>query len=390
MEFQGYIYHQRSPFYVTLMLPIVSIKNGIELLRKFLQKLIWAELIHKPPTPSLNQELLTIIVFLIFCLVCIASHRYSHFYGLIVGLSAACWYLDLTLSKRDYGHKLNTNLHITKDEYCYYHLQNNHTHKFHRSQLAAIGVQQPQIFSHAFGAPIARPWQISLVLENGETLIVDEIHKTVPALTKSQALATSFQVPVTFAATPNLELDTDAIKISKQPHQWHIFSQWTSKSSKLFFAKVSNDSGFLLFAIVLTEFMARFGGLLDQTLGYYQQTGGIYLNIGYLWTGYKINWLELTTAAIAIAMMIWRGIQISQVKHIYLDATQITYAINRKPIARLNCIQLKYLTLIDYPETMLLIFDGQAAIEIKDLLQPQDFQALFMAITAGMQELCPN
>jgi len=438
---QGYVSDRRSPFYVALLLPLITLKQGIELVRGFLHRLIWSELRQQatPKEPDPIQELMMIFSLGIFCLVCVASYKFYPYYSAISVFIGGCWYIDLVLSQRNYARKLPVHLTLAQDNYYTWKLQSAHSQKFHRSNLKGIGISQVKILSGAFETAIAQPWQIFLMLENraiegGTNLIIYEDIQTLKILAKARELSQSLQVPITFLnadrnhqinyspnwqckehssessfeeslsnkSTPNdaailwnpraafretpreTKHNPKGIAIQKQPSKWHIFSNWNSASSGYFFGRVFDDAGFLLFALFLTEFMSRCGRIIDTMISIYHEQGAIYINFDNLLSSYSFSWLRVLEVAIATGIMIWRGIQISQVKHIYINADHLKYGINRKAIAQLNLASLESIVLIKRPEPQILIFDDQKTIEIKDLLTSQDYEDMFSIINEGI------
>jgi len=397
MEFSGYISDQRSPFYAALLAPIAVIKGALDYIRKSIHNLIWSELTqgNSPEEPDLLQDLINLMAFILFCVFCLLSSKFRQYYPAITLFLGCCWYLDLLLSKRIYAKKLPVHLTLTKDNY--YQLESLKSHKFHHSKLVAISIHKVKIFSHAFNVAIAQPWQIILVLENGKHIPIHEEHQAIKALNTAKDLAQSLEVPFNFLNAQTQidqkirhnwqidhKLNRSAIALNQTPHKWHIFTHWALRDSWYAVGKVLIESGFLLFVLILSEFMARFGRIIDNIITIQRTQGIIYINFSDLFTGFGFNWLQVIPIAIAIALTFWRGIQISNIKHLYLTADHLTYGINHKAIAQLELLSLQ-LNLINQPEPMLLLFDDKVAIEIKDLLKPDNYLELFLTIDEGLQ-----
>ncbi len=397
MEFTGYISDRRSPFYTALLAPIAAIKQALDYVRKFIHNLIWSELTqgNSPEDPDLLQDLINLMGFVFFCIFCLLSSKFHKYNPVIAIFLGCCWYIDLMLSKRLYARKLPIRLTLTKDNY--YQLESSQSHKFHRANLAAIGIHKVKIFSPAFAVAIAQPWQIVLVLENGKHIPIHEEQQTIKALTTAQGLAQSLQVPLNFLNAQTQidqkirqnwqidhKLNRSAIALKQTPNKWHIFTQWTLRDSWYAVGKVLNESGFLLFVLLLSEFMARFGRVIDNIITTQRQEGLIYIDLTELFSSFKFDWLQLIPVAIAIGLTCWYGIQISNIKHIYLNSDHLTYGINTKAIAQLDLLSL-HLTLINKPEPMILAFDQKTAIEIKDMLKPEHYLELFLTIDGGLQ-----
>jgi hypothetical protein len=287
-----------------------------------------------------------------------------------------------------------------------------------------IGISRVRILSSAFETAITQPWQIFLTLarasEDTTNLIFHEDSNTLRALVRAKELAQSLQVPLTFLnaqenqqinyqinrgieknPAPDLKFNPKltceptprGIVITKNQSRWHIFSQWTSSSSGYFFGKVFSESGFLLFTFLLTEFMSRFGHLIDTMIITYHRHNVVHIDFQFLLSSFDFfdfKWLRVLEVAIAISIMIWRGIQISQVKHIYIDSNYLKYGINHRQFAQLNLATIESIVLINQPEPCLIAFDGNTTIEIKDLLTDQDYQDMFLTMQQGLLHWKPS
>ncbi|NJM27275.1 MAG: hypothetical protein HC856_01600, partial [Pseudanabaena sp. RU_4_16] len=162
-------------------------------------------------------------------------------------------------------------------------------------------------------------------------------------LNYAKELATYFDIPILFANSEGQThyadrandkafntakglarkaIGNNAIGLNQTAQRWHIFSRWTFNHSWKFFGKVFYDSGFLLFILLLARFMSRFGEMLDTLITYYRENEIIYLDFSGIINFFlnpHLSAIDLGGIAIATAMMIVRGAQISQVKHIYID-----------------------------------------------------------------------
>ncbi len=419
MEFIGDISVRRPSIYVDMLLPFITIKKGIERVFRFFQNLIWSELIRQatPKAPDFVQELIDIFTFGIFCLLCLVSYRFHNYYPTIVLFLGGCWYLDITLSLRNFRQKIPLRLTFTKDNYCLWKLGSAEPKRIHRQNLVGIGIGRAKILSGAFESVIAQPWQVFLEYNqrSGEdkiNLIVFEEVLLTSALAKARKLAEFLALPVDFLAAESVNSSTKAekrinyqvcdeqnyakfkpgaINIKKTPRQWHIFSHWTDANSGYFFGKVINESGFLLFAIILREFMSRFGQLVDVViLSVFRRQTIVYFDFDDFAFNNIFSWLRVLELLVATGIMIWRGIQISQIKHFYIDAEHFRFGINRKITTQMDLAAITDVVLFLRPEPLLLILDEVEALEIKNLLTPSDYQGLFLAINDCLEHFKPE
>ncbi|NEQ34641.1 MAG: hypothetical protein F6K04_27375 [Leptolyngbya sp. SIO4C5] len=145
------------------------------------------------------------------------------------------------------------------------------------------------------------------------------------------------------------------------------------------------QSGFLLFVVLTTKFMAVTGELLHQLL--WQNTSIIYLPS---LIGLSPEWWDWLEVAIAFGLVLWKGLEISQEEHFYIDAKQLTFCLNRRPIAQLNTAKIETLLYLRSPEPMLLIADRNQAIEITGLQTETEFQALLLHLEQIIRPLQPG
>ncbi len=416
MNFQGQIPNQGKQFYTTFLLPIVLLKRSVQSVRRYIDRTIWSELIQGE---KVDNEIFNLILFAIFCLLSVITFRLEKYQTAVIIIFAMIWRLDRFLAKQQYfasKKRTTTFLSISKDNMVLWKMvaPNGETRqqRFHRNNIGHIAIKSIQVNGGAFDEPIAKAWQVAIALKDQTPLLMHEELRASHALNHGKELATCFDIPILFtdsegqtgygarteyaaSSTSNYDKglsrksikNNNAIRLNQTAQRWHIFSHWTPNHSWRFFGKVFHESGFLLFVLLLTRFMSRFGEMIDTLITYYRENEIIYLDfsgiINYILHP-SLSAIDLVGIAIATAMMIVRGAQISQVKHIYIDKQRLRFAINAKEICQFNLPEIEVVVLITKPEPVLLICDRDRALEVRDLLLEDDYRAMFVNIEHGL------
>lgn len=284
--------------------------------------------------------------------------------------------------------------------------------RFHSNNIGHIAIKSVRVNGGAFDESIAKAWQVAIVLKDGTQLLMHEELRAIAALNHAKEIATCLDTPVLFAdsegqtsyadpaaiaANSSSNFDkrmsrksiknNNAIRLDQTGQRWHIFSHWTPNHSWKFFGKVFHESGFLLFVLLLTRFMSRFGEMLDTLITYYRANEIIYLDFSGIINFFlkpNLSAIDLGGIAIATIVIIFRGAEISQVKHFYIDKQKLKFAINAKEIRTFNLPEIEVVVLITKPDPVLLICDRDRALEVKDLLLEDDYRAMLVNIENGL------
>ncbi len=416
MDFQGQIPNQAKPFYTAFLMPIVLIKRSVQLVRRYIDKTIWSELIQGE---KLDNEIFSLILFAIFCLLSVITFRLEKYQTAVIIAFAILWHLDRFLAKQQYftsKKRILTSLSIGKDNLVLWKMAATNVEtrqqRFHRNNIGHIVIKSIQVKGGAFDEPIAKAWQVAIVLKDGTQLLMYEEMRAISALNHAKEIATCFDIPILFAdsegqtsyADPAAHATNSAsnfdkrlsqkfnksnngIRLNQTVQRWHIFSHWTPNHSWKFFGKVFHESGFLLFVLLLTRFMSRFGETLDTMITYYRANEIIYLDFSGIINFFlnpSLSAIDLGGIAIATIVMMIRGAQISQVKHIYIDKQKLRFAINAQEIRDFNLPDIEVVVLISKPDPVLLICDRDRALEVRDLLLEEDYRAMLVNIENGL------
>jgi hypothetical protein len=412
MNFQGQIPNRQKEFYTAFLLPVVVLKKAVESVRRYIAKTIWSELVQGE---KIDNEILNLILFASFCLLSLITFRLEKYQTAFIVGSAILWRLDRFLAKQQYfasKKRTVTSLSVGKDNLTLWKMITPNVEprqfKFHRNNINHIKISLVKVNGGAFEEPIARAWQVAIALKDETQLLMYEELRAINALNHAREIATCFDIPILFTDSEGQTHYADrsseqalnspkgltrkttqnnAIRLNQTVQRWHIFSHWTLNHSWKFFGKVFYDSGFLIFVLLLARFMSRFGEMLDTLITYYRENEIIYLDFSGIINFFlnpHLSAIDLVGIAIATAVMIIRGAQISQIKHVYIDKQRLRFAINAKEIRQFNLPEIEVVILITKPSPVLLICDCDRALEVKDLLLEDDYRAMLVNIENGL------
>ncbi|MFN8785822.1 MAG: hypothetical protein ACK5Y3_10100 [Pseudanabaena sp.] len=415
MKFQGQIPNHEEAFYTHLFLPIVWLKRGLESIQKYINNVIWSELIAGE---SLDNDFFNLILFTVFCLLSIATYRFQHYQVQIILICSIIWYLDKIFTQNKYFNsqkKTITSLVHTKDGNVSWTMISPQGEtrqlRFHENNINYIQIKYIVIVGGAFKETIANAWQVAVCLNDEQRLLMYEDLNSSDAINHAIALADYFHIQIGFAnsdgytnyASQDINsiinrhdklsrkiIGNNSIKLTKTAQNWHIYFYWTINNSWKFFGKVLHDSGFLLFVLIISRFMSRFGEMLDQMIAYYKAEQVIYLNFNGIlgvFTNLQLSMNDWLGIISAIALIIIRGAQISQSKHIYIDKHHLKGVINKlrmpimttvnvREVHQFNLNDIQGVIFIKKPEPLFMIYDRQQALEISDLFQEKDYKSL--------------
>lgn len=412
MKFQGQIPNRDREFYTTFLMPIVLLKKSVDSVRRYIDSIIWSELVKGE---KVDNEILNLVLFAVFCLLSLLAFRVEKYHTSVIILFSCLWFVDRVLAKRQhfYAKKRSiTSLTMSKDDMLAWKLvspsEEPRQIRFHRHNLSHIAVRAIRVNGGAFDSAITRAWQVEVALTDNTNLLMYEETRASDAIARARELADFLDTQIIFrdskgqsqyadpaiaqASLPPKGTDrklsiSDAVGLNQTAKRWHIFSRWTFAHSWQFFGKVFHDSGFLLFVLLLTRFMSRFGEMLDTLITYYRSSEIIYLDFSGIINFFlnpHLSWVDIMGLAIAITTMIIRGAQISQVKHVYIDDQKFKFVINRKEICQFDLPEIEIVLLVTKPEPLLLICDRDRALEIRDLLREDDYRAMLVNIENGI------
>ncbi|MDR9404771.1 MAG: hypothetical protein RI580_15190, partial [Halothece sp. Uz-M2-17] len=331
-----------------------------------------------------------LILFIIFCLFSLAIFHLQAYRGLILVLFFILWFIDRAIAQQYYNktsNKFLVSLKITDHNlYLRQYLPKGQTIdlEFDRAQIKETAIFPRTLYSDGFQAEIKQCWQVILFLQDETDLLVDEQTTPEKALKKAKILAKALETPIIFLESegnhpyatrelsPVSKENTNTIQLESKNNKYHLYSQWRIRDTWQLFKQILVRSGFLIFVIISTNFMVRFGGILDAfiTPFFSQQQAVIYWPSITQWFSIKFDLETYLELGLAIGIIIFQGAKISRSQHIYLDQSLLKYYVGRHKQGQLKTPEIEAIILISEPDLMVLIFAKNQALTIDALPNP--------------------
>jgi hypothetical protein len=401
MNFSGYVYHPNNSLFSRLVLPVAAIAKFLQQIYEFLLQIIWTELLSGKKIESDVANLLLFIIFCCFSWVAFQLQAYRQFI-IICGLTL--WFIDRAIAHQYYCNnpksKLPVAVKITSDTlYIRNYLPQRQTIdlEFHRDNLKEIAIAPRLIRSNAFEAEVKQCWQVMIYLQDQTEILIDEQTKPEKAFNKAKRLRSILEIPIIFLnsegnhlyASNELSFDNQlnltAIQVQKNQHQFHIYSQWHLRDSWQLLKQILTESGFIIFLMMMTNFMIIWGGLLNRFFFAKQANISNFPSI-WEWFNPQLDMAGYLELLIAIAIILIEGVRISQTKHIYLDDTSLKYFVGNKLKGHLNPGNIEAILLISHPEPNLLILGNKKTLTIAHLPTTDAYRAMIQNLEAGMKQ----
>jgi hypothetical protein len=404
--FQGQVFYPKQNLYASLIFPIVQVKKFFQLLYDSLLKIIWEELIYGK---KIGNELVDFVIFFVFAFLSLAFYYLVNYLPILLIVSVLIWWIDYGLAKQQYlkdSPQVSVTLTPENEDLIYWSISfPNNTpiqSEFTLNQIKEISLVNRPVYGGAFQELVAKIWQVQLLFYDGSDLLIDEQKEVIDALKTAKHLAVYFQVPITFTgsggkglyAAQLLNLDSlnpptnskqKSIKCHKNSQKWHIYSQWRLSNSWLLFKQIIQESGFLLFVIIMMRIMVLFGQLVYYLILLFTQDNSsrilLQLNAPSLaWQG-----KQMIAFFIAIALMIFKGWQLSRRKHIYLDKYYLRFFVDNQKLGKIKTEEIEANLLLLNPQPEILIFSPNQAIRIKNFQQQEEAEALLLSLNEALQ-----
>lgn len=401
MNLRGYVYHPNNPLFSRLVLPFAAITKFLQQIYEFLLQAIWQELLSGKKIESETANLLLLIIFCIFSWVAFQLQAYRQF---IIVCCFSLWLIDRAIAQQYYNNnsksKLPVFLQITPDtlyiKNCLPQCQTIDL-AFNRENLKEIAIAPRIITSNAFQAEIKQCWQVLIYGHNQTEILVDEQTKLATAFNKAKYLASILEVPIIFQGSEgnhayaenklffDNEFNLTAIQIEQNQNKRHIYSQWGLPNSWQLFKQILTESGFIIFIIIITNFMIIWGGLLDEFFLGRQDTDFNFSSI-WQWLNPQFNLADYLELLIAIGVLIVEGIRISQTKHIYLDDISLKYLVRNQIKGQVRIASIEAILLMLNPEPNLLILANNKALTIAHLPTTDAYREMIQKLEAVINQ----
>ncbi len=417
-------YPQKSLFAI-LITPFAQLKILFKTLYLFIVKIMWSELIYGQKK---ENELAGILLFLIFLLLSWLTYLGKIYFPWILTSFFIIWYLDYGLAKAAYQkgeYNIPVYLLQTDDNQLVWQsaLPNRPPSKieFNWTQIREIKISQFSIYGGAFQEKLGRVWQISLKQFDGVEWIIDEA-KTVPqalyqakifqqwvnapiifsesqglgnyaefALNEADILSSSqmtlrlhpHQHPEQYAQYQKLQgeikkhlLKESCVNLQKSQQKWHIYSTWKLINTWQLFKQILQDSGFIIFILIISRIMLIFGSVVD----------GFWVNqdIKDIAENFQFSSGMFFPVAIAVVIMIYKGWQLSRVKHCFLDQHFLKATLDNQVLGKLNLAEIEAVLLLTNPKPEILIFTLKDAIILPKLQREEDSKLYLSCLQDGI------
>lgn len=398
--FQGKSIYPQKSVYAILIFPLVWLKKLFESLYSFLLKVMWAELIEGKKK---DNELAGLFLFVIFLMLSWLSYLSKAYFPIIFTLFFIIWCLDYNFAKSEYRKgKYTIPIKITDkgEERLLWSFALPHQKplqsELNWGQIRALIIDHRSIYGGSFQEKIGNIWQISLQGFDGSEWVIDEEKTVTQAFNQVRIFTQWIDVPIIFRGSrghnnyAEYPLDPDIIKfldstkpgveVQTSQQKWHIYSVWRLRHSWALFKQIFQDSGFILFLLVMSKVMLICGQIIDGVIKGFQGNVVILEVPNYLfsqWTFFPL--------LIAIALMVYKGWQLSRVKHSYLDQNFFKVAIDNQVIGKLNTAEIKAVLFLANPDSEILILTPKEAIIIPKLQTEEDSQLYLHYLQQGIE-----
>jgi len=398
--FQGKSIYPQKSVYAILIFPLAWLKKMFQSLYTFLLKVMWAELIEGKKK---DNELAGLFLFVIFLILSWLSYLSKIYFPIIFTLFLIVWFLDYNFAKSEYRKgKYTIPIKITDkgEERLLWSFALPHQKplqsELNWGQIRALMIDHRSIYGGSFQEKIGNVWQISLQGFDGSEWVIDEEKTVTQAFNQVRIFTQWIDVPIIFRGSrgknnyAEYDLDPDIIKfldrtkpgveVQTNQQKWHLYSVWRLRHSWALFKQIFQDSGFILFLLVMSKVMLICGQIVDGVIQVFQGNAVILEVPNHLfsqWTFFPL--------LMAIALMIYKGWQLSRVKHSYLGQNVLKVAIDNQVIGKLNTAEIKAILLLANPDSEILILTPKEAIIIPKLQTEEDSQLYLHYLQQGIE-----
>ncbi|WP_150107025.1 hypothetical protein [Halothece sp. PCC 7418] len=359
----------------------------MEKIYDFILESIWKELIFGK---TIENEATNLILFLIFSLFSLAIFHLQAYRGLILALFFTLWLIDRAIAQNYYNkpkNKFLVALKITDDKLeSRQYLPKGQTIdlEFDRARIKEVAIFPRTLYSDGFQAEIKQCWQVLIFLQDDTDLLVSEETTPEKALTKAKQLANLLEIPIIFLdsegnhpyatneLSPSTESNSNTIKVNSKSNKYHLYSQWRLRDSWQLLKQILVKSGFLIFVIIITNFMVRFGAIVDAFLTPFlsQQQTIIYWPSITQWFSPNFDLESYLEIGLAVGIIIFQGARMSRTQQIYLDQSLLKYYVGKQKQGQLKTPEIEAVILIPEPDLIVLVIAKNQALMIESLPNP--------------------
>ncbi|MEB3292274.1 MAG: hypothetical protein VKJ24_03865 [Synechococcales bacterium] len=396
--------------YTIFIMPLAWIQAFLGQIYDFVIHLLWQHLTQGRRYKTVGA----IVGMLLFCSLSVLSYllREQDFWLLLA--SIALWLAERWLVRSQYGHshhKISTQL-IDASEECLRWEWRSHRDQivetFEHDRLRGVALHQQVIRGGCFDIELATVWQVCLRLTDDRNFLIYQEQNAAQALRQGQRLADYFQLPIWFAdsqgdspyAIEPLDLHglrsstrfPSTIRVQHSAQQWKIVSKWNGSSAWNLLAQIVQESGFLLFVVIIINLMIMWGKLL-YTIAMTIWAGsmaaftwGINETL-FSWLLQDFDWLEVGEFGFAIALMVFKGAELSKEEHLYLSPQGLRAFLDHQKLGEMSLNAIVACLWIQKPQPFVLIVGKQEAIELPGLQREIEFRAVVMKVQEAITQL---
>lgn len=387
--YQGKAFYPQKSIYAIFIFPLVQIKKIFQALYNLLLKLMWVELIKGEIK---QNDLAGILLFTLFIVLSWLSFILKNYLQVILIVFIVIWYIDIGIAKQAYQlQKYDRPLQILQDETGDLRwLLSLPEHKmlenrFNWGQVREIAIASRPIFGGAFGEKLDQIWQVKLWLYDGSDWVIEEDADLLVVFKVAKKLQSYVTVPIQFTESYGsgeyaiIDLEESkrfigavknwGIKCHKTEKKWYLSSVWKFHHSWQFVKQVFKESGFLLFVLLMSGIMLQFGGFINLFVQGFRGQEPVIIEFAQspaqlfaFW-----NWHSFLAFGTAIALMIYKGWQLSRVKHSFIDQYFLKVSLDNQSIGKVKTSEIKAVLLVPYPDNRILIISAESVLVIPKL-----------------------
>ncbi|MEB3250234.1 MAG: hypothetical protein VKK07_12925 [Merismopediaceae bacterium] len=394
--YQGQVFYPQKTTYALFIFPFVLLQQLFYTLYQLLLKVLWLRLLKDSEN---TDELATLVLFILFLGLCWISYVTKGFiqWGLVFW--AIAWYLDYGLAQKAYRQGKNTYpLPLTQTASEEFHWFFKVPHQpllqghFNENQIKAIIITEREIRGGAFQSRLDKVWQAKWLLFDQSDWVITEHPQLMTVLETAKSLQAKIPRPIIFASSygwgiyaenaiqetllnPHENSYYRGVTCHTSPRKWHIASAWRWSHSWQLIKQIIQQSGFLIFVLIVSSLMPSLGFLVDKFIrGWSDEKqssmDSILKQFIRNWSDEKMtnfflwHWQSFLALGLAIAWMVYRGWQLSRVKHCWVDAHFLRVSIDNHPLGKLLTEEIEGLLLLGESEPRLLIIGQQASIRL--------------------------
>ncbi|ACB49757.1 hypothetical protein cce_0406 [Crocosphaera subtropica ATCC 51142] len=378
--FQGTTTYVSEHWYAKVIFPLVEVKKLLQTIYEFLLHLIWSELIYGK---KLDNELDSLVAFFIFCLLSLLGYYFRDYVQIIIIVFFIIWYLDCWFAKHQYFQK------NSKIDIYLYEIDKNKIigclslpktttqsvfASFSLEEVNYISIIKLPLLGGTFQEILDEVWQTEIYLYNGKHFVVDENLFPHESLVTAKKLANYFKADIIFAHSQGkhsyveqelnpiflshlFNQNSGGVRYQKNSRKIHIYTQWQWSNSWNFLKRLFEKAGFFVFIIIMSGFMIKWGGLLNNIILVIRGKDDIiYLSSPLQWLIPNWHWRNILEFVVVLGVFIYQGWQLSRVKHIYITKYYLKFFIDNKMINKIKTSDIKISFVINnsYPEILII------------------------------------